>query len=107
MSVPLNSNCLPELRSVKLKYAPSFRWVLTLFGDVYQHGQLTESVLSNPYSMIRDKHIVTVKELHQWFLMSTKCFGFRLDLRGYNYAAESDIIKVLLTEYKTIFDARC
>ncbi len=65
MPVSLNGNYLPELRSVKFKYAPSFHWVLTLFGDVYQHGQLTELVLSNPYSMIRDKHIVTAKELHQ------------------------------------------
>ncbi len=107
MSELLKWNYLPELRSVKFKYASSFCWVLTLFADVYQHGQLTELVLSNPSSMTGDKHIVTAKELHQWFLMSTKCVSFRPNLCEHNYTAKPDIIKALLTEYKTVFDARC
>jgi len=78
-----------------------------LFGGVYQHGQLTKLVLSNPYSFDEEKYIVTAKELHQWFLMSSKCVSFQLELRGYNKLAKSDMMEVLLRGYKTVFDALC
>jgi len=105
-SVSISPNSVPELYRVTFTHAKSFRWVLTLFADVYQHGQFRNLVLYDLEDTVDDEQLVTANELHQWFLKSTKCTSFQLHLRQFIYDEQPDIIKRFLMEYQSLFDAR-
>jgi len=105
-SVSISPNSVPELCRVTFAQAKSFRWVLTLFADVYQHGKFRSLVLHDPADTANHEQLVTAKELHQWFLKSIKLTSFQLHLRQFIYDEQPDIIKRFLTEYQSLFDAR-
>jgi hypothetical protein len=106
-SVSISPNSIPQLCRVTFTCAHSFHWVLTLFADVYQHGQFKSLVLYNLEDSVHHEQLITAKELHQWFLKSTKCTFFQLHLRQFIYDEQpADIIKHFLTEYENLFDAR-
>ncbi|CAF1188061.1 unnamed protein product [Adineta steineri] len=102
--VSISSNSIPELCRVKFTNARSFRWVLMLFADVYQHGQLRNIVLHNLEDMFHHEQLITANELHRWFLKSLKCTSFQFHLRQFVYDDQPDIIKLLLMEYQNLFD---
>jgi hypothetical protein len=105
VSTPFSPTCLAKLRYVKLEYVESLRWALTLFGDVYLHGQLTDLILSSHHMLLNDEHILTAQELHQWLLMSAKRVLFRFSLRYCTYEG-GNVLNAFLTEYKNVFDTR-
>ncbi len=105
-SVSISPNSVPELCRVTFTQAKSFRWVLTLFADVYQHGKFRSLALHDPADTVNHEQLVTAKELHQWFLKSIKLTSFQLHLRQFIYDEQPDIIKRFLTEYQSLFDAR-
>ncbi|CAF4902398.1 unnamed protein product [Rotaria sp. Silwood1] len=105
-SISISPNSVPELCRVTFTNAKSFRWVLTLLADVYQHGRFRSLVLYDLEDMEHDEQLVTANELHQWFLKSIKCTSFQLHLRQFIYEEQPDIIKRFLTKYQSLFDAR-
>ncbi|CAF0844900.1 unnamed protein product [Adineta steineri] len=104
--VSISSNRIPQLSHVSFTNAKSFRWVLVLFADVYQHGQLRSIVLYDRENIFRHKQLVTANELHRWFLKSIQCTSFQFHFRHFIYDGLLDIIKRTLIEYQNLFDVR-
>ncbi|CAF4120949.1 unnamed protein product [Adineta steineri] len=102
--VSISSNSIPQLCRVTFTNAKSFRWVLTLFADVYQHGQLRSIVLHDLEDTFHHEQLVTANELHRWLLKSIKCISFQFHLRQFIYDGQPDIIKRFLMECQSLLD---
>ena len=102
--IPLDRNCVPELRRLSVRVSGHVQWLLAYFEDVYRSEQLEQFTIRGHLDFGEDVDLPTATVLRRWLAMPKlkKCI-FRLYLAVFCSTENTNRLKSFYADYDEVF----